>query len=268
MRQRWHFARHAGVRDAIVAMKPWKLGGAKGVRKVDEVCNAGLEDQPDRSVGNNCAVGRHRPLRVYGKSRLGRPHAGVPPSWRSRRRNQYLLRRGRSVLAGAVPPRVRPVPSRTHQPESRMREIRPYGSEGGAAGLTGRPYPYCPVWFLFPCSSDLGARRARPIAGTGQHVVSGGRRCRGQGGQRSAPPARRSADHRGDDRTAQDRPTFDIGVVRGANAGDAGASPPAGGVRGLTPARDTPPRRGARPAHPTHNPSAPAGTTQTPSGRR
>lgn len=30
-------AGHAGVRDAIVAMKPGKLGGAKGVRKVDEV---------------------------------------------------------------------------------------------------------------------------------------------------------------------------------------------------------------------------------------
>jgi len=37
---------------------------------------------------------------------------------------------------------------RTHQLESRMREIRPSGSEGGGAGLTGPPYPYQ----LFPRS--------------------------------------------------------------------------------------------------------------------
>jgi hypothetical protein len=30
-----------------------------------------------------------------------------------------------------------------HRPESRMREIRTYGSEGGATGvITGRSYPY------------------------------------------------------------------------------------------------------------------------------
>jgi len=29
-----------------------------------------------------------------------------------------------------------------HQLESRMREIRPSGSEGGGTGLTGPPYPY------------------------------------------------------------------------------------------------------------------------------
>jgi hypothetical protein len=31
---------------------------------------------------------------------------------------------------------------RTHQLESRMREIRPSGSEGGGTGPTGPPYPY------------------------------------------------------------------------------------------------------------------------------
>ena len=35
-------------------------------------------------------------------------------------------------------------PDRDHRLESRMREIRPSGLEGGAAGgQTGRPYPYC-----------------------------------------------------------------------------------------------------------------------------
>jgi hypothetical protein len=29
-----------------------------------------------------------------------------------------------------------------HQPESRMRETRLYGSEGGGTGRTGSPYPY------------------------------------------------------------------------------------------------------------------------------
>ena len=34
-------------------------------------------------------------------------------------------------------------PEQDHQPESRMREIRTSGSEGGGAGyLTGSPYPY------------------------------------------------------------------------------------------------------------------------------
>ncbi len=30
----------------------------------------------------------------------------------------------------------------THRPESRVREIRTHGSEGGGTGTTGSPYPY------------------------------------------------------------------------------------------------------------------------------
>jgi len=41
-----------------------------------------------------------------------------------------------------------------------MREIRPYGSEGGAAGLTGRPYPYVP---LSPFTSVLLTRPSQPM---------------------------------------------------------------------------------------------------------
>jgi len=36
---------------------------------------------------------------------------------------------------------VRSLSSRPHQPESRMREIRPSGSEGGVT-LVCHPYPY------------------------------------------------------------------------------------------------------------------------------
>jgi len=40
-------------------------------------------------------------------------------------------------------------PDRDHRLESRMREIRPSGSEGGAAGgQTGRPYPYLKCDFV------------------------------------------------------------------------------------------------------------------------
>jgi hypothetical protein len=41
-----------------------------------------------------------------------------------------------------MPTSATSIPVEDHQPESRMREIRQYGSEGGAARMTGRPYPY------------------------------------------------------------------------------------------------------------------------------
>ena len=44
-----------------------------------------------------------------------------------------------------------------HRLESRVRENRPHGSEGGEAGQTGLSYPYLPTFGRYP---DMAKRSA------------------------------------------------------------------------------------------------------------
>jgi hypothetical protein len=116
-------------RDVIVPMKPVKADGGKGARKEAE--NAGSRRKTRAVV----------PMRPKPNERENRTARSMP-HMRARSPVSNPTARWDTKDDSALETLKQTAhPHRGFRPESRMREIRPYGSEGGAA-RKGCPYPY------------------------------------------------------------------------------------------------------------------------------
>jgi len=126
-------SRRAGVRAPIVAWKPGNAGGAKGCREMES--RARRSWNIPTAECRKAKQGRDPPAACG--STTGDPSAGTadaPPEGRIQVAAQGLIRVRKQGTGPSANVAMRPPPwGKHHRLESRMREIRSYGSEGGGA---------------------------------------------------------------------------------------------------------------------------------------